>query len=106
MKMIQSFANKKSLIIAALMSAVMIQSAHAGTTGGGTTGTEFLSLFNMLVGWAEGYLGKALAIGAFIVGAIIGFAKSTAMPALIGVVFAIVFGLGPTIITGMFSAVI
>jgi conjugal transfer pilus assembly protein TraA len=106
MKMIQSFANKKSLMIAALMSAVMLQSAHAGTVGGGTTGTEFLSLFNMLVGWAEGYLGKALAIGAFIVGAIIGFAKSTAMPALVGVVFAIVFGLGPTIINGMFSAVI
>jgi len=57
-------------------------------------------------GWAEGYLGKALAIAAFVTGAIVGFAKSTAMPALIGIVFAIVFGLGPTIINGMFAAVI
>jgi len=103
---IKSFLTSKLLVLFALMAPLMIQSAHAGTTGGGTTGTEFLDLFNMLVGWAEGYLGKALAIGAFIVGAIIGFAKSTAMPALVGIVFAIVFGLGPTIINGMFTAVI
>jgi conjugal transfer pilus assembly protein TraA len=100
---------KKNLPLVAVLAASMTmlaQSAHAGTAGGGTTGAEFQNLFNMLVGWAEGYLGKALAIAAFITGAIIGFAKSTAMPALVGIVFAVVFGLGPTIINGMFSAVI
>lgn len=103
---IKTFMTSKPLMLLALLSPLMVSAAHAGTTGGGTTGTEFQSLFDMLVGWAEGYLGKALAIGAFIVGAIIGFAKSTAMPAMIGIVFAIVFGLGPTIINGMFTAVI
>jgi len=105
MNFMQMFS-KKQVVVGGLLSALMISSAWATTAGGGVTGTEFLALFNMLVGWAEGYLGKALAIAAFVVGALIGFAKSTAMPALVGIVFAIVFGLGPTIINGMFAAVI
>ena len=98
--------SKKQVVVGGLLSTLMISSAWATTAGGGVTGTEFQALFDMLVGWAEGYLGKALAIAAFVVGALIGFAKSTAMPALVGIVFAIVFGLGPTIINGMFAAVI
>jgi len=98
--------SKKQVVVGGLLSALMVSSALATTAGGGVTGTEFQALFDMLVGWAEGYLGKALAIAAFVVGALIGFAKSTAMPALVGIVFAIVFGLGPTIINGMFAAVI
>jgi conjugal transfer pilus assembly protein TraA len=105
MKFMKTFS-KKQVVVSGLLSALMVSSAWATTAGGGVTGTEFQALFDMLVGWAEGYLGKALAIAAFVVGALIGFAKSTAMPALVGIVFAIVFGLGPTIINGMFAAVI
>ncbi|HEY9100075.1 MAG TPA: TraA family conjugative transfer protein [Thiobacillus sp.] len=105
MKFMKMFS-KKQVVVSGLLSALMVSSAWATTAGGGVTGTEFQALFDMLVGWAEGYLGKALAIAAFVVGALIGFAKSTAMPALVGIVFAIVFGLGPTIINGMFAAVI
>lgn len=105
MKCMKMFS-KKQVVVSGLLSALMVSSAWATTAGGGVTGTEFQALFDMLVGWAEGYLGKALAIAAFVVGALIGFAKSTAMPALVGIVFAIVFGLGPTIINGMFAAVI
>ena len=105
MNFMQMFS-KKQVVVVGLLSALMVSSAWATTAGGGVTGTEFQALFDMLVGWAEGYLGKALAIAAFVVGALIGFAKSTAMPALVGIVFAIVFGLGPTIINGMFAAVI
>ena len=81
--------------------AATIASAHAGTTG-----AEFQNLFNLVSGWATGYLGKALAIGAFLVGALVGFAKSTAMPAMIGIVFAILFSVGPGVITGMMTATI
>ncbi|HNL42394.1 MAG TPA: hypothetical protein PKM77_09070 [Ottowia sp.] len=49
----------------------------------------------MVKGWSEGYLGRTLAIAAFLVGAIVGFAKSTAMPALVGVIFAVLFAIGP-----------
>lgn len=72
----------------------------------GTSGTEFEFLYNLVKGWSEGYLGRSLAISAFLVGAIVGFAKSTAMPALVGVVFAVLFAIGPNIIAGIASAVI
>lgn len=72
----------------------------------GTTGTEFGGLYNLVKGWSEGYLGRTLAIAAFLVGAIVGFAKSTAMPALVGVVFAVLFGIGPGIIDGIASALV
>jgi conjugal transfer pilus assembly protein TraA len=94
------FLSKKSLLTVALLAAVS-SSAFAAQTG-----TEFQNLYNLLVGWATGYLGKALAIGAFIVGAAIGFSKGTAMPALVGIVFAIVLGIGPGIIDGMMTALI
>lgn len=81
--------------------AIAITDANAATTG-----LEFKGLYDMLLGWAEGYLGKALAIGAFLIGSLIGFARATAMPALIGIVFAIVFSVGPGIISGMMTAVI
>lgn len=72
----------------------------------GTTGPEFQALFTMVSGWATGYLGKALAITAFLIGAVVGVAKSTAMPALVGLAFAMVFSIGPGVITGMMTAVI
>ncbi len=78
----------------------------AGLTTAGTTGVEFQTLHTLLQGWAEGYLGRALAIAAFLVGAAIGFAKGTAFPALVGLVFAIIFAIGPGIINGLISGVI
>lgn len=101
LKAIFSRRNLKSAAVGTTL-AVLGTAAHAGAV----TGAEFQGLYDLLVGWAEGYLGMALAIAAFLTGAIIGFAKSTAMPALVGVVFAVVFSIGPDIITGMFGALI
>ena len=99
MNFIKNPAVRKSALLVGLMTA-------AATASASTEGTEFQDLYDMLVGWSEGYLGKALAIAAFLTGAIVGFAKSTAMPALVGVVFAVVFSIGPGIISGMMTAVI
>ena len=99
MHFIKNPAVRKSALLVGLMTA-------AATASASTEGTEFQDLYDMLVGWSEGYLGKALAIAAFLTGAIVGFAKSTAMPALVGVVFAVVFSIGPGIIAGMMTAVI
>ena len=101
MKNMMSKRQVRNLGLASVLVAATIASAHAGTTG-----SEFQNLFDLVSGWATGYLGKALAIGAFLVGAIVGFAKSTAMPALIGIVFAILFSVGPGVITGMMTATI
>lgn len=99
MNFIKNPAVRKSALLVGLMTA-------AATASASTEGAEFQGLYDMLVGWSEGYLGKALAIAAFLTGAIVGFAKSTAMPALVGVVFAVVFSIGPGIIAGMMTAVI
>lgn len=99
MNFIKNPAVRKSALLVGLMTA-------AATASASTDGAEFQNLYNLLVGWSEGYLGKALAIAAFLTGAIVGFAKSTAMPALVGVVFAVVFSIGPGIISGMMTAVI
>lgn len=77
-----------------------------GTASAGTTGTEFEGLYDLLIGWAEGYLGKALAIAAFIGGIFAGVARSSPTLAAIGVVFAIVISVGPNIINGILTATI
>ena len=77
-----------------------------GVAMAGTTGTEFQSTYNLVLGWAQGYLGKAMAIAAFLFGAGFGVAKQTILPAVLGIVFALVFAVGPGIIGGMLTATI
>lgn len=85
--------------------------AFAGLLGtvsayAGTTGAEFQGLYDTVLGWAQGYLGKAMAVAAFLFGAGFGVAKQTILPAVLGIVFALVFTVGPGIITGMLTATI
>ena len=99
----------KGLVMSKLLRSLMVGAGLmtvANAAFAGTTGTEFQALFNLVSGWATGYLGKALAITAFLIGAVVGVAKSTAMPALVGLAFAMVFSIGPGVITGMMTAVI
>lgn len=78
----------------------------AGPAFAGTTGTEFLPLYNMVDGWATGYLGRTIAVGGLIIGGLMGWAKSSGMPALMGIGWAVIFGVGPAIITNIMSATI
>ena len=80
--------------------------AVAAASTAGTTGTEFQALHTMLAGWANGFLGKALAVAAFLFGAGYGVAKQTIVPAILGIVFALVFAIGPGVIDGMLTATI
>ena len=72
----------------------------------GTTGTEFQTMYTTLLNWATGYLGKSIAIAAFILGAGIGIARSSPIPALAGVVFALFMVYVPTIIDSIMTAVV
>ena len=98
MKLVQKMLNRAGIAASSL---VLAAPAFAGTTG-----TEFTGLYNLVKGWSEGYLGRTVAIAAFLDGAIVGFAKSTAMPALVGIIFAVLFAIGPGIIDGIASALI
>ena len=70
----------------------------------GTTGDEFQTMYTTLLNWATGYLGKAIAIAAFILGAGVGIARSSPIPALAGVVFALFMVYVPTIIDTIMTA--
>ena len=84
----------------------LVLSFLAGTALAGTTGTEFQTMYTTLLNWVSGYLGKSIAIAAFILGAGIGIARSSPIPALVGVVFALFMVYVPTIIDGIMTAVV
>ncbi len=78
----------------------------AGSALAGTTGTEFQTMYTTLINWATGFLGKSIAIAAFIIGAGVGIARSSPIPALIGVVFALFMVYVPTIISSIMTATV
>lgn len=84
----------------------LVLSLAAGSVLAGTTGAEFQTMYTTLLGWINGFLGKSIAIAAFIIGAGVGVARSSPIPALIGVVFALFMVYVPNIIDGIMTAVI
>lgn len=87
------------LVVAAL---VVSSSAMALTA----SDPEFAGLYNTMVNWTSGNLAKALALAAFLFGAGVGIAKQTIIPAIFGVILALVLTIGPGVVTNMFSATI
>jgi len=79
-----------------------VGSALAGTPAD----PEFATLTTRITNWATGNLAISISIGALIIGAVVGLARVTAMPALTSIVFAIMFSLGAGLITGIIGAVI
>ena len=47
----------------------LVLTLAAGSALAGTTGTEFQTMYTTLLNWATGFLGKSIAIAAFILGA-------------------------------------
>jgi conjugal transfer pilus assembly protein TraA len=84
----------------------LILTLAAGSALAGTTGPEFQTIYTTLLNWATGFLGKSIAIAAFILGAGIGIARSSPIPALVGIVFALFMVYVPTIIDSIMTAVI
>ncbi len=93
--------SRSAVLFTALLAVTAAAPALAGTTG-----TEFQTMYTTLLNWVNGYLGKSIAIAAFILGAGVGIARSSPIPALVGVVFALFMVYVPTIIDGIMTAVI
>ena len=68
---------------------------------GGTTGTEFQSIYTKVKGWSTGYLGRLLALCTFIIGLGASIMRQTLFPALTGIGVALVVSLGPALIEGI-----
>lgn len=95
--------NPRSMMMLCLMLAITFMVAVAQAA---TTGPEWQSMAEMVLGWIEGWLGIFIAASGFTLGMVIGLSKGTAMPCLVGVAFAIACVMGPGIIQGMFTALI
>jgi conjugal transfer pilus assembly protein TraA len=78
----------------------------AGSAFAGTTGTEFQNLYNWINNVVTGYFGRAVAVAAVGIGAILSIARVNPIPILAGVGFAIFLQYTPTIITGILTATI
>ena len=96
-------AHRKGLLVVSLIVLLLLV---ADVTTAGTTATEFQSIYTKIKGWVGGYLGKAIALMAFLIGLGVGVVKSSPLPAVAGVVFALFVAFGPTIIEGIATALI
>jgi conjugal transfer pilus assembly protein TraA len=95
-----SAPTKKQLLVGALILAVGFGAVA------GTTGVEFLALYNLVIGWATGYLGKVVALAFLLVGAFAGLVRGSLLGAISGVGMALVMAIGPGIIDGIVTATI
>lgn len=88
-----------TVIILAILA--LMASAQAGVTG-----VEFQATYDLIVGWAKGYLGKIFAVAAFLIGAGFSAARQNPMPAIFGLVLALIIGFGPALIESILTATI
>ncbi|MFA6120811.1 MAG: TraA family conjugative transfer protein [Sideroxydans sp.] len=99
MKIKQLHQQKLQLLLAVSMLAPI--SAFAGTTG-----TEFLALYNWIMGIATGYAARAISIAAVVIGALMSLGKGSPMPILAGIGFAVFLAYLPGVVNGLLTATI
>lgn len=97
------YSNRKALIVASVVTFLLLA---AMTVSAGVTGVEFQGIYNKIKDWVGGYLGKSIALFAFLLGLGFGAARQSPIPAIVGIVFALFIAFGPTIIEGIATATI
>ena len=100
--MLKNF-NLKHLAVASL--ALVAPMASMATTAASGTGAGAIGAFNgfkdTVMSWAQGPLGTGLAVTMMLMGAAMGVAKNSPMPALSGIAGAAFLNWGPTIIASL-----
>lgn len=99
-----SLLSRKTLLIAALALAALLVTMSSARAG--VTGTEFQATYELIVGWAKGYLGKIFAVAAFLIGCGFSAARQNPMPAIFGLVLALIIGFGPGLIESILTATV
>ena len=94
-------ANFSRTATVVLVAAVVLALFLPDTALGGTTGTEFQSIYTKIKGWSTGYLGRLLALCTFVIGLGASIMRQTLFPALTGIGVALVVSLGPALIEGI-----
>lgn len=92
--------NRKTKVALSIIGLSLI----AGSAWAGVTGAEFQALYTWINNVITGYFGRAVAVAAVGMGALMSMAKVNPIPILSGVGFAIFLQYTPTIITGILTA--
>lgn len=104
MKVLSGVKSKIALGAAALLSSSLALASTAGSSSGAAMGAEAFDGFSQTVqAWASGGLGTGISLLTLLVGAGMGVARNSPMPALAGVGTAAFLRWGPEIITTMVS---
>lgn len=82
---------------------LLLCSMVMGTALAGTDGAEFETMYDMVVGWTEGTLGKLLAVVAFLIGMGMGVIKQSILAVVLGIAFALTLAYAPAIIDAIFT---
>ena len=93
------YVTSNSVLVPVALMLLCVSSVWAGTGG-----TEFTDLYTTIQGWSQGYLGKTIAIGAFIVGMGIGIAQQSIMAIALGIGAAMAVQYPTNIIDSMVTA--
>lgn len=72
----------------------------------GTSGTEFQASYDLIVGWINGYLGKAIALSFFLIGIFQGVARQNIMAAGMAIAAAFAIVVVPTILDGVLTSTV
>jgi conjugal transfer pilus assembly protein TraA len=91
---------KRSVLGMALIMGTMVAAVA------GTSDTEFQAIFDKIIGWANGYAGKSLAVVSLLIGIMAGVGRSNFVPVIAGAGFALALGFGPGILSGIVTATI
>lgn len=90
---------KLAVVLAVLLTFIMTRRAMAGTTG-----AEFQNIYTMVVDWTSGYLGKTIALGAFLAGMGIGIVRQSLMAVVSGIGAGLAVAYMPEIMNGIVTA--
>lgn len=107
--MLKSEVSRNELLVKAAFGALLISAlllyvtpAAAAATGG----SEFKSLYDLVSGWATGYLGRAIAVSFLIIGLIMGVIRGSVIAAVTAIVAAVCLVLTPAIVDGLFTGTV
>ena len=94
---------RQILVVSSLMFLGMTAAAqvHAGTGG-----DEFKDLYDQLMGWVQGTLGKVVAVSMILVGIIAGVARQSIMAFAVGIAAGLGLYYAPTVIDKTLSAAV
>jgi conjugal transfer pilus assembly protein TraA len=98
--------NLKRLFMLAALSLFLFSAVSGPEAFAGTGGTEFSAIYDLIKGWAQGTLGKVIALGMFLVGVAAGVVQQSIVAAVVGIGGALVMYYGPAVIEGVVSMVV